>query len=316
MSICESSHSDQSSDTSGISVCRVLYVTFFQQVCYVKFLVVGGNANHSGKMSISPELRRLDQLTKSETSRAAGHLSCPDLENMVAKANIPNRAIEVLDRKEGKSAPTHLLQTSFSTPDSSQTESEEASPLLQRRRRQQNREPVLPKFSFYSEDLGKPGPEVCLKVKQEADHLGPKSLPVTPKVSVQPNTPSPLVTSSKTLRTNQNISPSSIKSLPKSSSATGLSLMIPTDEATFQSIQSPGGSSTASSRDVSPCRDLSPLINTLNPPIIVRRGPKGFGFTIRAIRVYFGDSDFYTVQHLVMEVDRGSPAFDAGKWKK
>jgi microtubule-associated serine/threonine kinase len=63
---------------------------------------------------------------------------------------------------------------------------------------------------------------------------------------------------------------------------------------------------------VSPCRDISPLINTLNPPIIVRRGPRGFGFTIRAIRVYFGDTDFYTVHPLVMEVDRGSPAFDAG----
>lgn len=59
-------------------------------------------------------------------------------------------------------------------------------------------------------------------------------------------------------------------------------------------------------------RDFSPLINTLNAPIIVRRGPRGFGFTIRAIRVYFGDTDFYTVHHLVMEVDKGSPAFDAG----
>merc|ERR1712223_641832 len=62
----------------------------------------------------------------------------------------------------------------------------------------------------------------------------------------------------------------------------------------------------------SPCRDFSPIINSLNAPIIVRRGPRGFGFTIRAIRVYFGDTDFYTVHHLVMEVDRGSPAFDAG----
>merc|ERR1719229_1725588 len=102
-------------------------------------------------------------------------------------------------------------------------------------------------------------------------------------------------------------------------SATGLSLMIPADSAAAaamaaaQSIQSPGGgSSTASSRDASPCRDLSPLINSLNAPIIVRRGPRGFGFTIRAIRVYFGDTDVYTVHHLVMEVDKGSPAFDAG----
>ena len=64
----------------------------------------------------------------------------------------------------------------------------------------------------------------------------------------------------------------------------------------FQSLQSPGGSSTASSRDASPCRDMSPLINSLKPPIIIRRGPRGFGFTLRAIRVYFGDTDFYTVQ--------------------
>ena len=49
-------------------------------------------------------------------------------------------------------------------------------------------------------------------------------------------------------------------------------------------------------------RDFSPLINSLQAPIIVRRGPRGFGFTIRAIRVYFGDTDIYTVHHLVMEV--------------
>ena len=79
---------------------------------------------------------------------------------------------------------------------------------------------------------------------------------------------------------------------------------------------------------------MSPLINSLKPPIIIRRGkywpligqqlaailtpdwlvtgPRGFGFTLRAIRVYFGDTDFYTVHHLVMEVDKGSPAYEAG----
>merc|ERR1719483_103905 len=128
-----------------------------------------------------------------------------------------------------------------------------------------------------------------------------------------PEIPSPLVKNEKSR-------------IVKSSSASGLSLMIPlpNDEPQdgvgkssvsknlIQSMQSPGGSSTASSRDASPCRDISPLINSLKPPIIIRRGPRGFGFTIRAIRVYFGDTDFYTVHHLVMEVDRGSPAFDAG----
>merc|ERR1719270_2269491 len=139
-------------------------------------------------------------------------------------------------------------------------------------------------------------------------------------VSVEPNTPSPLVICSRNVDHHGGAKPK-VSPLPstgssakmvKSSSATGLSLMIPNPEDSPISVQSPGGSSTASSRDASPCRDMSPLINTLNAPIIVRRGPKGFGFTIRAIRVYFGDTDFYTVHHLVMEVDRGSPAFEAG----
>lgn len=61
-----------------------------------------------------------------------------------------------------------------------------------------------------------------------------------------------------------------------------------------------GGSSTASSRDTSPCRELSPLVTNLKPPIIIRRGPRGFGFTVHTIRVYYGDTDFYTMHHLVM----------------
>jgi microtubule-associated serine/threonine kinase len=99
----------------------------------------------------------------------------------------------------------------------------------------------------------------------------------------------------------------------KSASATGLSLMIPADEiAPIQPVQSPGGSSTCSSRDTSPCRELSPLVTSLKPPVILTRGPRGFGFTVHTIRVYYGDSDFYTMQHLVMAVDEGSPAFEAG----
>lgn len=50
----------------------------------------------------------------------------------------------------------------------------------------------------------------------------------------------------------------------------------------------------------------------MKPPIIIRRGPCGFGFTVHTIRVYYGDSDFYTMHHLVMAVDQSSPAFEAG----
>lgn len=73
-----------------------------------------------------------------------------------------------------------------------------------------------------------------------------------------------------------------------------------------------GGSSTASSRDTSPCRELSPLVTNLKPPIIIRREPRGIGFTVHTIRVYYGDTDFYTMHHLVMAVDERSPAFEAG----
>lgn len=103
------------------------------------------------------------------------------------------------------------------------------------------------------------------------------------------------------------------RAVVKSASASGLSLMIPADD--FQTtpvvgVHSPGGgggggSSTASSRDTSPCRELSPLVTSLKPPIIIRRGPKGFGFTVHTIRVYYGDTDFYTMHHLVMVNNRG-----------
>lgn len=73
-----------------------------------------------------------------------------------------------------------------------------------------------------------------------------------------------------------------------------------------------GESSTASSRDTSPCRELSPLVTSLKPPIVIRRGPRGFGFTVHTIRVYYGDTNFYTMHHLVMAVDETSPAFEAG----
>lgn len=112
------------------------------------------------------------------------------------------------------------------------------------------------------------------------------------------------------------------RSVIKSASASGLSLIIPSDDLSAEAadlssgmhsgvLGSPGGSST-SSRDTSPSREMSPLVAQLKPPIIIQRGPRGFGFTIRAIRVYYGDSDVYTVQHLVMAVESNSPAFEAG----
>lgn len=57
---------------------------------------------------------------------------------------------------------------------------------------------------------------------------------------------------------------------------------------------------------------MNPFAMQLKPPVIIRKGPRGFGFTLRAIRVYYGDSDVYTIHHLVLAVENNSPAFDAG----
>lgn len=60
-------------------------------------------------------------------------------------------------------------------------------------------------------------------------------------------------------------------------------------------------SSNPSSRDSSPSRDLSPAVANANakPPLVIHRAGKKYGFTLRAIRVYMGDSDIYTVHHMV-----------------
>ena len=70
------------------------------------------------------------------------------------------------------------------------------------------------------------------------------------------------------------------------------------DEFVSQPMASPGGSST-SSRDGSPSRDISPLAKNLKPPIVIKKGPRGYGFHIQTIRVYQGNSDVYTLQHVV-----------------
>ncbi|VVD05660.1 unnamed protein product [Leptidea sinapis] len=98
------------------------------------------------------------------------------------------------------------------------------------------------------------------------------------------------------------------KSMRRSASTSGLSLVIhPADENLLGSPCAGNTSSTNSSRDSSPCRDPpSPfaitnhsLIQSSKPPIVVRRGPRGFGFTIHTVRVYYGDTDYYTMHHLV-----------------
>ncbi|KAK6641086.1 hypothetical protein RUM44_012787 [Polyplax serrata] len=191
-----------------------------------------------------------------------------------------------------------------STPESSQTESDDVSPQVQRKRRLHNRD-SLPRFAIsVEEDKGKVDSVNTLEISnRELSPVNERagSLRVTPRI---PSLNLSLLTKNRP------------RGVIKSVSASGLSLMIPTDyvvdDLPPQSMQSPGGSSSCSSRDTSPCREFLPLISSLKRPIIIRRGPKGFGFTVHTIRVYYGDTDFYTMHHLIMAVDEESPAHSAG----
>ncbi|XP_045145641.1 microtubule-associated serine/threonine-protein kinase 1 [Echinops telfairi] len=103
----------------------------------------------------------------------------------------------------------------------------------------------------------------------------------------------------------------------KSASATALSVMIPAvDPHSSSPLASPMSprslSSNPSSRDSSPSRDYSPAVSGLRSPITIQRSGKKYGFTLRAIRVYMGDSDVYSVHHIVWHVEDGGPAQEAG----
>ncbi|XP_060091869.1 microtubule-associated serine/threonine-protein kinase 4 isoform X3 [Heteronotia binoei] len=103
----------------------------------------------------------------------------------------------------------------------------------------------------------------------------------------------------------------------KSLSASALSLMIPGDIFGVSPLGSPMSphsmsSDPSSSRDSSPSRDSSTASASPHQPVIIHTSGKKYGFTIRAIRVYVGDSDIYTVHHIVWNVEEGSPAYHAG----
>ncbi|XP_055943083.1 microtubule-associated serine/threonine-protein kinase 3-like isoform X3 [Argiope bruennichi] len=159
---------------------------------------------------------------------------------------------------------------------------------------------TLPRFSI-STDC-----EVMTEDHKELSPVEETDAKVSPQAHGPPTTTSRIFIPPISPMTKQ-----SPRSVIKSASVSGLSLIIPTDEFGPPPIGSPGGSST-SSRDASPSRELGPLVAQLKPPIIIRKGARGFGFTVRAIRVYYGDSDVYTVHHLIMAVEKNSPAFEAG----
>ncbi|XP_036443187.1 microtubule-associated serine/threonine-protein kinase 3 isoform X1 [Colossoma macropomum] len=104
--------------------------------------------------------------------------------------------------------------------------------------------------------------------------------------------------------------------VPKSASISTLSLIITPDDTSGGLQPSPISphsiSSNPSSRDSSPNRDLSLSISCLRPPIFIHSSGKKYGFTLQTIRVYMGNSDIYTIHHMVSSVEEGSPAHEAG----
>uniref|UniRef100_A0A8C2H926 non-specific serine/threonine protein kinase n=1 Tax=Cyprinus carpio TaxID=7962 RepID=A0A8C2H926_CYPCA len=102
----------------------------------------------------------------------------------------------------------------------------------------------------------------------------------------------------------------------KSASATALSVIIPGGTHGSSPLASPMSprslSSNPSSRDSSPSRDYCPAVSVLRSPITIHRSGKKYGFTLRAIRVYMGDTDVYSVHHIVWHVEDGGPAQEAG----
>ena len=79
--------------------------------------------------------------------------------------------------------------------------------------------------------------------------------------------------------------------------------LVPAEDGSGGPLMSPLSprslSSNPSSRDSSPSRDPSPVCGSLRPPIVIHSSGKKYGFNLRAIRVYMGDSDVYTVHHVV-----------------
>ncbi|XP_075161364.1 microtubule-associated serine/threonine (MAST) protein kinase dop isoform X2 [Haematobia irritans] len=270
-------------------------------------------------VEVAQQTTTTSNTTKSQLNAAAIAASNPKTNLTTATTSSTSSTTTTATIKSGTSlistittdrklADTHKLARS--TPESSQTDSDDFSPQIARKRKGVCARDILPRFSISIEDETISGGSSSAENTREQSPLA---------LQHQKSIDSQIVAKNHRSRS----------SIVKSASALGLSLMSSVDNVQLAQqlcnitagIQSPssvtaggggGGSSTASSRDTSPCRELSPLVTNLKPPIIIRRGPRGFGFTVHTIRVYYGDTDFYTMHHLVMAVDEGSPAFEAG----
>ncbi|XP_017598935.1 PREDICTED: microtubule-associated serine/threonine-protein kinase 2 [Corvus brachyrhynchos] len=195
-----------------------------------------------------------------------------------------------------------ILRKRLSMSESSHTESDSSPPLTVRGRRSGAPETVAGSTADFSD------PRARSNSNEGPDFTTPKAIS---DLAVRRARHRLLSGESGEKRTSR-----PVNKVIKSASATALSLLIPSDHHTCSPLASPMSphslSSNPSSRDSSPSRDFSPAIANLKPPIIIHRAGKKYGFTLRAIRVYMGDSDIYTVHHMVWHVEEGGPANEAG----
>uniref|UniRef100_A0A4W3I529 non-specific serine/threonine protein kinase n=1 Tax=Callorhinchus milii TaxID=7868 RepID=A0A4W3I529_CALMI len=228
-----------------------------------------------------------------------------------------------------------IIRKRMSLSESSHTESDSSPPLTVRRRCSTLME--MPRFAISAEEEGRrqqaarAREEASLTIPEQPSERSPALegdvSPATPSSTISNiNSSTPKAISDLAVRrarhrllsgeSTEKRTSRPVNKVIKSASATALSLMIPSDHHAGSPLASPMSphslSSNPSSRDSSPSRDFSPAVNNLKPPIIIHRAGKKYGFTLRAIRVYMGESDVYTVHHMVWHVEEGGQAHDAG----
>ncbi|XP_053619186.1 microtubule-associated serine/threonine-protein kinase 3 isoform X2 [Plodia interpunctella] len=215
-----------------------------------------------------------------------------------------------------------MVGGSASTAESSQTDSDDVSPACRRRAT------FRPTMTVSHGSMGSIGAVGLGHSLLHQHQPQPTSMALVPRLADVPRREERSLDKPDKVEKVDKVRPSALiapKSMRRSASTSGLSLVI--HPAEDLSIGGGAGSpcagntsSTNSSRDSSPCRDPpSPfalanhsLIQSSKPPIVVRRGPRGFGFTIHTVRVYYGDTDYYTMHHLVSAVSEQGAAWAAG----
>ncbi|XP_039175674.1 microtubule-associated serine/threonine-protein kinase 2 isoform X7 [Crotalus tigris] len=189
-----------------------------------------------------------------------------------------------------------ILRKHISVSESSHTESDSSPPLTVRRHCSGFLE--MPRFAISAEEEGK---------KKQLDGT---SLPLT-----QPRECLPSLIPEQSVKREVQLGDNDGLKTP-SSTVSSMSSGTFTEHHTCSPLASPMSphslSSNPSSRDSSPSRDYSPAVMNPKPPIIIHRAGKNYGFSLRAIRVYMGNSDIYSVHHIVWHVEEGGPASEAG----